>query len=495
MDQLRTILAWLKQQHFWVLTALVALIGLVSWWSAAGNLSKQFEANKSKITAEFNNLSSLQNNPFHPNQTINEMQAAENKKLAESVNVVWDRLYERQREVVLKWPSQLSPAFREHVEKLPFGADIPTHLRQNYQDYVDRHFPRLPEKIGARPLREGEMGQFGGGERMMSRGTFRGEGGPGMPMAGQEDEGDYIVEWLDQAHVREELDFPQTPSHLRIWWTQENLWVYHTLLDIIRNTNESAGATRMSNAAVRTIYSLEVGRSAAQGSRTKDRIYKVQAAASPMGEGMMGPEFGPESGGIGGEDRSMALEMPFQPGRFGDSRAPMSPEQEAANLLSHRYLGEDGKPIPAGGAGGGDAGGEFADPTAPAPPVDLSSFGREYKRLPIRMVLQMDQRWLPELISECASQPLQVEVQEVRINPPDGGGLEGGGRGFGGGFRGYEGGGMGGSLFPDRGGLLTFPQQPQMVDVVVQGMIYIFHKPDPSVLQTTEEGEPPLADM
>jgi hypothetical protein len=29
----------------------------------------------------------------------------------------------------------------------------------------------------------------------------------------------------------------------------------------------------------------------------------------------------------------------------------------------------------------------------------------------------------------------------------------------------------------------------------VQGMIYIFHKPDPSVLQTTEEGEPPLADM
>jgi hypothetical protein len=338
------------------------------------------------------------------------------------------------------------------------------------------------------------MGQFGGGERMMSRGMFRGEGGPGMPMAGQEeDEGDYIVEWLDQAHVREELDFPQTPAPLRIWWTQENLWVYHTLLDIIRNTNEAAGATRMSNAAVRTIYSLEVGRSAAQGSRTKDRIYKVQAATSPMGEEMMGMEMGPEGSG---EDRSMALEMPFQPGGFGDSRTPMSPEQEAAFLLSHRYLGADGKPIPAGGAGGGDAGGEFADPAAPAPPVDLSSFGKEYKRLPVRMVLQIDQRWLPELISECASQPLQVEVQEVRINPADGGGLEGGGRGFGGGFRGYEGGGMGGSLFPDRTGtVLTFPQQPQMVDVVVQGVIYIFRQPDASVLQTTEEGEPPLADM
>jgi hypothetical protein len=180
--------------------------------------------------------------------------------------------------------------------------------------------------------------------------------------------------------------------------------------------------------------------------------------------------------------------MGFQPGMIGDSRTPMTPEQEAAYLLSHRYLGDDLKPIPAGGMGGG-GGGEFADPAAPAAPVDLSAFGKEYKRLPVRMVLEMDQRWLPELISQCASQPLQVEVQEVRINPPDGGGLEGGG--FGGAFRGFEGGGVMGNLFPDRAGLLTFPQQPHMVRVVLQGIIYIFKQPDPTLLQTSEE--PPLA--
>ena len=344
MDQLRTILAWLKQQHFWVLTALVALIGLGSWWSAAGTLSAQFEANKSKITAEFNNLSSLQSNPFHPNQTIIEKQAAQNEELAKSVNVVWQRLYDRQREHVLEWPAALSQAFHDHVEKLQFGADIPPHLRQNYQDYVERHFPDLPKKIGARALREGELSPYGGSsEMMMSRGVFRGEGGPAIPVAGEEEEeGDYIVEWLDQAHVREELNFPQTPSPLRIWWTQENLWVYHTLLDVIRNTNEAAGATRMSNAAVRTIYSLEVGRPAAQVSRTKDRIYKVQVAAAPMGEEMRGPEMGGEAGG---EGRELGPEMPFQSGGFGDSRTPTTPEQEAAYLLSHRYLGEDGKPI------------------------------------------------------------------------------------------------------------------------------------------------------
>jgi hypothetical protein len=287
---------------------------------------------------------------------------------------------------------------------------------------------------------------------------------------------------LDQAHVRDELNFPQRPSALRIWWTQENLWVYETLLTVIRNTNEAAGATRMSNAAVRTVYSLQVGRDAAKGSRTANRIYKPPTAAPPPGaEGM--PGEGPMPGEFA-EGAPGGPEMTFQEGALG--QGPVSPEQEAAFLLSGRYLGEDGKPIAAGGA----ASGEMADPSMPAPPVNLASFGTEYKRLPVRMVLQMDQRWLPHLISQCASQPLQVEVQEVRINPDDGGGMEG--SGFGGGFRG---GMSGGSLFPERTGLLTFPQQPQMANIVIQGIIYIFNKPDPSVLQSSEEATDPMAGL
>ena len=65
--------------------------------------------------------------------------------------------------------------------------------------------------------------------------------------------------------------------------------------------------------------------------------------------------------------------------------------------------------------------------------------------------------------------------------------MEGGGfGGMSGGYReGMGMGGMGGSMFPDRTGLLTFPPQPNIVRVVVQGVIYIFKKPDPSVLETT----------
>ena len=90
--------------------------------------------------------------------------------------------------------------------------------------------------------------------------------------AGETVEDDFVCEWLDQQSVRDQLHFEQTPSPLRVWVTQENLWAYLTLLDVIAATNQSVGADRQSNAAVHVIESLEVGQPAAEQSRTHDRI-------------------------------------------------------------------------------------------------------------------------------------------------------------------------------------------------------------------------------
>jgi hypothetical protein len=101
----------------------------------------------------------------------------------------------------------------------------------------------------------------------------------------------------------------------------------------------------------------------------------------------------------------------------------------------------------------------------------------------------MDQRWLPRLIAECASQPLQVEVQEVRINPPEGiTGTAGGGGGMG---RPGEGGiGGGASMFAEEPAVQPFPIQPEMVNVIIQGTIYIFNKPNLAVLQAPSGEQP-----
>jgi len=176
----------------------------------------------------------------------------------------------------------------------------------------------------------------------------------------------------------------------------------------------------------------------------------------------------------------------------------MTPEQEKAFLLSYRYLGADGKPIPFGGGGAAPADGgtppPAADPAAGAQGLDLSAFGAEYKRLPVRMALKMDQRWLPRLIAECASEPLQIEVQEVRVNPPEGiGGSASGAPGSS--FRGGDSGPGGGSVFPEDPPIQPFPSQPEMVNVIIQGTIFIFNKPNAAILQTPGEqpadGQPP----
>jgi hypothetical protein len=486
MDQVRKALAWLKQYHFWVLSVLVVLIGVGCWWSASGALRKKYEENHSKITGVFSSLQTVSSDTFHPNQGVQDKQTEELNALREEVLKLWDQLYEAQREQVLIWPSgptELKPEFIKTVEKLRFGDDIPDDqgLREHYQNYIENHFPKLPEKIGARPIEEGTTGISGGG--LMSRRSYAGEGGISSMAGGQmEDDGNFICEWApeDQSIIRDELRFPQTPSALRIWCTQENLWVYHALLDVIKNTNTAANATRVSNAAVRGIYSLEVGQRAAPYSRTKDRIFKMATATPMVDPSMVDPSLAPTEGGAPPSEFGGAE---FRGGLAEGITSEMSPEQERAALLSGRYLGEDGKPIMIAGPAAAMEGEPVpVDPNAPVPPLDVTQFGKEFKRLPVRMVLEMDQRHLPKLITECAIRPLQIEVQEVRINAPD---ILSGSAGGMSSFSGARGGGPAGpeGMVREFGAeLQEFEAQPQIVTVAIQGVIYIFNKPNAEAL-------------
>ncbi len=522
MDKVRMVLGWLKRHHFWLLLVLVALIAVVCWWSASGKAIAGFNTAKSTITAGFSEIESVQSASFHPNSEINKRQTEENAKQQESVQKLWQFLYEKQRADVLKWPVALSQAFRDFVEKKQFGDNIPEDLRDNYQNYIEQHFPKLPEKINARALDINNTsgagaGAYGGGEYSRGPGAY-GPGAYGAAGAtGMPDDDDYICEWsfADQQVIRDELNFPQRPSALRIWVTQEDLWVYHTLLNVIAKTNQAVNATRKSNAAIQAVSSIEVGSRAAQYSRSPGRL--LVAPVTAAGGGVEGPGAGARGPGPGmgmapggrGEERGMGM----GPG-MGMSLAPgsvLTPAQEQGMLMSGRYIDDKGQPIAVGGgdaAAGAPAPEASAPAAAEAPPLDMSQFGAGYKRLPIRMVLRMDVRKLPILITACANEPLRVEVQEVRINPSDasatnggmmggmmgGYGGERGGPGGGGGYRpsGMMGGGSpGASLFPDRTGIQTFLARPYEATVVVQGIIYIFKKPE--LNKAKPAGEQPVA--
>jgi hypothetical protein len=447
-----------------VLVVVATAIAVACWYQGARALYADFVRDKQTIQSEFSKQDSLLREPFHANSAINEQQQNQNVQQQERVFALWRQLYDRQRAEVLKWPSNLSEEFHRYIEKKSFSDTIRRDLRDHYNQYIGDHFPELPKIVGALDMTSATSSALGGDRGGRSFRSMR--GGRGMEMEGGRvgpdgeltaaEEQDFIVEWLDQQRIRDELFAPTTPSSKQIWVTQEDLWVYEALLQIIARTNEAKGADRFSNAAVRTILSLEVGRLAAQASRGRGRIELLAApggAGDPMMGGMGGGMRGMEGGGMEGGGMGYGRGGPMgEMGMGGEIGMGMGGEVNAdSSLFVSRYLGPDGLPMASTGEGG------------------PQEFGVEFKRLPIRMMLEMDERWLPQLIAECANAPLQVEVTEVRIDPPGGMDSAGGGSI-----------GRGGSMssFNRQSGEAMVPErEPHIKPISILGTIFIYNPP------------------
>jgi len=469
MDKVRAFLqaAWL--QRFWILCVVGTLAAVVCWMMASGELQRQFTANKSQIDTEFGNMQKISQTTVHGNPAVNAKEREEAKKIADSVKQLWQSLFDAQHEVVLKWPDVLGADFVSYVEKAKFGSDINQKFRDRYQNYIKNRFDGLVEIVDAKKMPVDGAATFGAGMGRMEGGRM-GEGGMAadvlLDAQGNPIEEDYLVQWVDQANLRQQLEFTNVPTSKQIWVTQEDLWVYETLLHAIANTNKERGATRPDNTAIRVIQSLEVGAPAALAMPQESMILMPMDAMAATGGEAPPP---------------------------GQEAVPAEGVDMDAMLLTNRYIDAEGKPITDAATG----------------------MGTEFRRLPIRMVLMMDERYLPNILVECANSPLPIEVQRLRINKEKSGmdkdnqafelgasaggaapgmmggrGMEGGrgmgmpmgggrgemGRGMGMpmGGRGYEGGGMGMSL--------NAADTASLATVEIQGLVYIYMPPDPTIL-------------
>ena len=463
MDQIRTVIGVLWRERFWVLTIVGTIVAAACWFLAAGNLDEQFASRKQAIDGKFSSMQTIRNDREHPNDKVIGANRDQAKVQRNQVLSTWQELYDEQRSEVLKWPEEsLDPNFILEVKELkfrdPFPAAKDRHMRREYSNYIGTRLDALLEIVHARKI-EGTSGRGGaGGGREYGRGgaggyEFGGEGQysrSGLRGDDQElEDPDYIVDWLDQGNLREKLDFGNVkPTSLQIWVTQEDLWVYETLLQVIHNTNEARGATRPDNAAVRTIFRLEVGREAAQATREAPQVLMPSASTGLGGRGGEREMMMSERAGAGMSRREF---MEGEPEEMDDSM-----------VLANRYLNAEGEAYPEG-------------------PQDA-----EFRRLPIHMTLSMDQRWLPKLLVECANAALPVEVTQWSINP-DKAEAGTGAYGRGGGGRGYEASPMTSVSSPSK--------NPNIARVTIDGIVYIYNEPDKEVLtipgleETTEESD------
>ena len=482
MDQVKAALTWLKKHHFWVLAVAVLGATLGVWYTASTSIASQYDTNQKQISDQFQSVSGIRGKPFKPNDKINEEQQKEINKLAASVLQEWSTLYDKQKEEVLIWPEQLGGRFLEEVQGADFGDRISSPQRELYLNYIKETFPSLVKIVDAEPLTDGRRPSRRGG-RLGESGI--GRSGPGVRRGGQTSDGTpektYLVQWEDQESLSKRLSLDKLPSSLQIWTLQEDLWVYSTLLEAIARTNKATGATRPERAAVQVISELKAGQSAAGFDPTVARLQPPDAeeVALPAGgfgdafgggfgeggygggyggglgggyggEGGYGGGYGGEGGYGGGYGGEGGFGGGYGGGGFGGGGGGLDMSQVGDDpksaLLAGRYLDDSDKPIM-------------------TVSEDLN-FGREYKRLPVRMVLEMDSQWLTKLMWELATAPLQVEIEQVRFNP---GGQSARRRNRGG-----------------NANLESFERRPSLGTVEIQGIIYMFNKPDAQIATVDE---------
>jgi hypothetical protein len=457
MDKLQPILAAIKQYHFWVLTVVVALLGLIAWSAATASLTEQFERSKREVEGKKTSVNRIHGEADHPNDKIIDGMKGENLVLKKQVFDVWTRLYDAQREQVLSWPEQLLPEFRETVDILRFDEEIPGNLRDDYHLNANRFAKQLPEIVQAQEV--DLTARSGSGRKTGARIAKSHAGANGQDGGQTEPEENFIVIWSNFRDVYDKYDWgDEQPSSRAIWVRQEDYWVYKNLLQIIARTNEDASGPH--NAAIRIINSIEIGSEAADGIDTRDTV-----------------QFDGERAGIAGVVDRLGKVLPR--GRAlhskGRGRGNGNAQETRAALFASRYLDDKGKPIA-------------------EPPADTAPPG-EYRRLPIQLDLVMNVKKIPLLLVEFANAPLPVEPTQVTINPDQ---AKSGRR--------NDRAGKSGNLrrppptprnrhanVGGTGDIRSNEPERAIANVVIQGIVYIYNPPNRETLGLGEAGESAVA--
>ena len=553
MDKLKPVLRNLAKYHFWVISAVITLVGLLVWYYAYSNLTQQFAERSSKINSSYDTLENVKKIANHPNDQSHLLMGRNVDATLRSVTSAWQLQYEYQQSLLV-WPlDQLQQDFGDAVnhlrpiEKLdPKENKIAMGLRDRYRNYIRNVLPRLADHVQAAwqvdtSLSSGSSRSGG----MSGMGGFGGSAGPaaGAGAGGKQDsdapEKDIVVDWnaANQKAIASRYDWSsEPPSTQMILYAQEDFWVINSLLDIIARTNDGADANY--KAAIKQIESIDIGAMAVAGYGGN-----IMTGSSSMSGGSMGPSAGGGMSGMPGGGGGMS----GMPGGGGG----MSGQPSGGGMSGMPGGGGGMSGMPGGGGGGmsgmpggggmsGMPGGSSGPASASAAgdlanmryvdlkfqPIDATRLRSVFqsknaadatlkvaKRMPIRLRLNMDMRKVNRLLAECGNSRLPVEVRQVRINKPFGssggmmGGMGGGGMGgMLGQMSGASGGGAGasaslggasGSGGGSRGmggmGGGSAVQVSYDGPVEIIGLIYLFNPPDdaPPTTATATAGAAP----
>jgi hypothetical protein len=442
MDQLKNFFAVCKKQHFWILTGLAALIGLIVFFISQSKLQDAYGKRVTEIKTAATGLQPLMGGEHPNNDWIEQIHKVSND-IRRQVYDSWSRLYQEQLAKVYLWPP-VTPDFAQTFSK-PMGtltADDTQVQREHYQTYITNvALPDMAKLIDA--------------EWLVKPGTVGGEGGPRggprigghHPAAGDSEASSipHSVEWseMDQQRLYDAYNWQLPPSELDVRYAQEELWVMKAIFGAIANANKEGEIVREIDL---TLIGYDATNKFPLG-EGENRVMRVnkQGAAAPGGQaGLLGAPNMPGQPGAGpapliepkrpirskGEGGSGSGAPMFGAPQIGGSGAPMIGGRPP--MLGVPPGVNSGGPSAEGGAPDPDAplkDGRYVDAKGkPLTAADLAANPDEFHLMAFKIRLVANQATFSKVIEEFSNSVLPLEVREVRVNPAGGMREEQGGR-------------------------------------------------------------------
>lgn len=426
-------MAFLKKHYFWVFCGVLTVVALGAWAWTTMDMSARYVADKTKIEQGYSLVNGVNGIQDHPNKITEDAMNERIKALKLSVARAWQEQYLEQEKVFV-WPATFPNKMRRDLAKLrpiekefsefptPPGKELLPEWLAYYSNYMADELPKLADTIGAKwkvnpdmlaGTGSGGMEGYGGGYSSgassgyspYSGATSEGSGSPGAV-----EEERPVVDWNvgNQTEIYN-LRFNwaarpnSAPTTMEMLYAQEDFWTLQSLMDIIRRTNGDADAYY--EALVKEIQFIRIGAAAVRSDAMITPMASASAAAGTMTSGM--PIEGSSSGdpyAMPGPEGSMGADgMPMPGSEMGPGSGGVA---VAIDPAAGRYVDNAYKPLTAEEL---RASLTTTDPT--------KAYLAVAKRMPVRMRVRMDQRYLSRLLIECANAPLTLEVRQVRINP------------------------------------------------------------------------------
>ncbi len=291
MDKLKIVFDSLKKYLFWSISVAMVVVLVMCWWMATRSLAKQFQQQKKDIEGKFSSVEAIAADTQHPTPDYTKKVSDTHEKLKQGVLAVWTTLYKEQQEKN-PWPAVLGKDFIDLVNKPGFDGAIPDRYRERYQNIIKEYFPTLFKIVDVRHPADTAEGAAKPADAEPRPGALRAlpflRPGMGLGMGARRPAMENtdmvgVVDWdeTDQERLKDRFDWTKTPDSLQIRLAQEDLWVYETLLKVIRETNE--GATDQSQANVKHIESIDIGADAVKTWSDADQsVFRPKPSKRPQ---------------------------------------------------------------------------------------------------------------------------------------------------------------------------------------------------------------------